>query len=71
MPRPPKIQLNATKTYGIAGKKAIKPTSANPAATEQQPSVINTSRRIRNQGRDWSQEPVVQPTAPTVNTAPA
>ena len=46
----------------MVGTKATRLTSANPLATEQQPSVISASRRIRNHGRDCSQEPVVQPT---------
>ena len=33
--------------------------------------MISRSRRIGSHGRDCSQEPTVQPMAPTVSTAPA
>ena len=61
MPRPAKIQPTATRTYGSAGRNAIRPTSATPTAIDQPPSVISRSRRMRNHGRACSQEPAVQP----------
>lgn len=35
------------------------------------PMLAMVSRRSRSQPRDWSHEPVVQPTEPTVTTTPA
>src|SRR5688500_19360921 len=50
MPRPAKIQLSATKTYGSVGTKAISPKRVNPKANTQQPNVIRTTRRHRSHG---------------------
>src|SRR4051794_12948899 len=71
IPKPEKIQPTPASQKGSVGRKARLPTANRPRVTDTQPAVISRSRRTGNQGRDWIQDPTVQPTAPTVSVAPA